>query len=133
MVVHSILVSVLKRFSISYNLLVFVPHLENFVLYLPCACVILPLNYHYICVRINIFTNIISMFTSVIFLLHTIYSLVVLHIGKCEVHISCILFVMPLLPSSLNCIHKSGLTYLCLNELLHGFLISQYLIHFFLL
>ena len=54
-------------------------------------------------------------------------------------HISGILFVVPLSPSSLTYIHNSGLTHLCLNYLSHVlkhiylFLVAQYLIYILLL
>ena len=46
---------------------------------------------------------------------HMIFPLVVLHLGKLVIRIYCTLFVIILFPSSLTCIHKSGLTSLCLN------------------
>ena len=48
-------------------------------------------------------------------LLHRIYSLVVIHIGKLVMQYSFVLFVFTLLPSLLTFINKSGLTYCCLN------------------
>ena len=42
--------------------------------------------------------------------IYTIYSLVVLHLGKISIHIPFIWFVIPLSPSSLTCIHNNGLT-----------------------
>ena len=47
--------------------------------------------------------------------LHTICSLVLLHLGKIVIHISCIWFLLPMFPSSFTCIHRSVLKYLCLN------------------
>ena len=47
--------------------------------------------------------------------IHTIWYLVILHISNIIMHIYCIWFVIPLSPSSLTCINKSGLTPLCLN------------------
>ena len=47
--------------------------------------------------------------------IHITYSVVVLNLGNIAVHISYIWFVMPFLPSSLTCTHKSGLTYHSLN------------------
>ena len=52
--------------------------------------------------------------------LHKFLYLVVLHLGNHCKHISFILFVIPLLSSSLNCIHKSGLQSRCLNRLSHA-------------
>ena len=72
-------------------------------------------------------------------LLHTICSLVVLHPRKLVIHVFFVWFVIPLLPSSLACMNKSGLTNLGLNYFsralnhIYLFLISQYLIYFFLL
>ena len=42
--------------------------------------------------------------------IHTICSLVALHLGHCFTHISCIELVIPFSSSSLTWIHKSGLT-----------------------
>ena len=50
-----------------------------------------------------------------VWVLHKIYSLVVPYIGNIFMHIYCILFFIPLLPYSLTCIHKSGLTPCCFN------------------
>ena len=47
--------------------------------------------------------------------LHTIWSLVALHLENIVMHIYFILFVMPVLPSSLTYIHKSWLTYILLD------------------
>ena len=47
--------------------------------------------------------------------LHTIFSLVVRYIGKIVIHIYCLWFVIPLLQSSLTCIHKIWLTSILLN------------------
>ena len=70
--------------------------------------------------------------------IYMIYSLVVFHSGKNIIHVSCIWFVMSLLPYSLTFIHNSGLTSLFLNEFSHSlkhiysFLIYQYLINLFI-
>ena len=71
-----------------------------------------------------------------VFVLHTIYSLVVIHIGKRVMYIYW--FIMPLLPSLLTCIHNSGLTppwlnlpFICqmhLNTYIHScFLFNSYI------
>ena len=71
--------------------------------------------------------------------LHTICSLVALHLGNLVMHISCILFVVPLSPSLLTYIPNSGFTHLCLNWLSHAlkhislFLVAQYSKYLFLL
>ena len=49
--------------------------------------------------------------------LHTLFFLVVLHIGNIFMSIFCILIVMLFLPSLLAYIHNSTLTYPCLNYL----------------
>ena len=71
--------------------------------------------------------------------IYTIYSLILIHLGRIFIYIYCKWFIMPLSPSSFTCIHNSGLTSLCFNYLSQAlkhislFLVSQYLIYLFLL
>ena len=50
-----------------------------------------------------------------VFVLHTIFSLFDPHLGNLVMYISCILFIVPLSPSSFTYIHNSGLTHICLD------------------
>ena len=71
--------------------------------------------------------------------LHTMCSLVALHLGNIVMYIYGILFFIPLSSSSLTCVQKSGLTYRCWYFLSYSlkyitlFLVYQYLIYLFLL
>ena len=117
-----------------YNLTVGYTSPWYFVLYLSFVWIIPPLRHCYICVCINMFLNVIYMVT--VICLCTSYNPLL----GCATYLGIVsLFTMPFFPSSLTCIHNSGLTYLCLNYLSHELknisliLFSQYLIYLFIL
>ena len=70
---------------------------------------------------------------------HMIRSLFALHLGNLVMNIYCLIFVVPLSPSSLTYIHNSVLPSCCLkyfpHELKHIslYLVYQYLVYLFLL
>ena len=115
MPVNIIFVSALTCFFTHSIYSLVVLHLENFVLYLLCSWFILPLNFWSICIYIILFVHIISMFTSICFVLYRTYSFVEIQLGKPVVYIT--LYISPLFSPMLTCIQNSGLTPFCFNLL----------------
>ena len=96
MFVHTIIVSLLLYMCMLYNIIVVYTSSWYFSIY--CEWVIPPLRHCYICFCVNMFWMLYLWLLKYVCVHHMIVSLVALHIGNIGMHISCIIFVVPLLP-----------------------------------
>ena len=114
MLVHLIMVYVLLCICMLYNLNVGYTSYWCFILYpvygLFRHCVIVTSVFVLSC-----FLMLYMWLLRYFCVLHMIFSLVALHLGNIGMHSYCILFVVPLLPSSLTYIHDSVLINPCFN------------------